>query len=789
MAPTASKRVTRGEARAEKAREEAAAAALAGPADGGDEAELEEEVAQEPSNKRKRPTAAKKASAPKPKALAGRKKANTRTKKPAPVEEPEDEQVAAEEDSEEEAPQQPAKKQKKTPAAKAAAVKPARAAAPKRRARGANKNTAETVHEDGTDDNGDVMDVDDDQDMVDAPPPAWATGLQTNLIGAFTTLTGRFQTMTGRYDTDIGTLGTRFDEMDVKFDEQTTAITADFDTKLEGHADSINATFDTKFGELSGQVQSVAEKLEETEEVLRQHSNDIAGTNKRVDSLAKEVARINTKLKQLSEGNMYHKETSDALYNLDKRTKSEFKTSRGQLDELKSMVRTIADRISLLYPPANEEHHDDSDFDHDSDRGEYTDDDDEDGDSDSNDDTGNGGGGAMEAEPGRRERSETQQEDSEGEYQDVLMDSAEKQLYTESRAARMTAFSQSAPPPPTPRPIINRLEYNGDEVDYGNTTLEIETPTGQHRNEQGATAAPDQVQAGQAKPVKRKRVTRKLRPSLLGADTTQDITFSGAPDFNPALPNFHPGQASNVLPARSNLNHQAPNLRFEGDDTEFNPNELSGVSTPLHTPEARQNRRSIATSGSGKRLFTPSTKKGANGNLLRQSVKRSARMKLAAQVEDATDVSVAPAPSPVPASNDGFSDLNASFDVTAYVNDASSPLVARESPRSFVEEQQEVEHEEDAEDGNGSILHYGDLPGGTQDHDAPRDGDGDADDEVTGESDVDGPEADEGGVDGPDAGSSDVEREEDADSSGDSGPEEDAGDFGSPDASALNYTP
>lgn len=167
------------------------------------------------------------------------------------------------------------------------------------------------------------------------------------------------------------------------------------------------------------------------------------------------------------------------------------------------------------------------------------------------------------------------------------------------------------------------------------------------------------------------------------------------------------GQASNVapfVPARAASNYQVPAAHSEGEDIDFDENELSGTSTPLQTPLVRQNRDRISTDGSQKHLSTPSAKRPRD-SLLQQSVKRNAQRKYAAHVEDAADFSVAP--SPAPASADGISDIEASFDVTAYVNDASSPVVARESPRSYAEMQKRREKEEDAEDGNNTTLDYG----------------------------------------------------------------------------------
>lgn len=529
MAPATVGRKARGQAKQE---ERAAAAALAGgPTE--DEPEVEEEPAVKPAPKRKRAIAPKGESdrqvskrladmnidkpAPEPKTTT-RTKATARGKKVQQTEDAEGDDMVLDENDEEEEVAQPAKKQKKTAAAKTPvvktpAVKPPR---PADRGRKSAKKVIDVAPEE-IDDDADVMDVDEDQLMVDAPPPAWAVGLQTNMIGAFTTqnttlqgeihtvqetMTGQFQTIDNKVDTvsnqvqtlddqlkdtkaaidkhsdDIDALGTRFDSMDVKMDvkmeEQTTAITAQFDIKFEEQT----ATFGAAVGKVNNRVDD---------------------TDKKVNGLAKQVEELGAKFTEFLEQtdlrqqvNTRFEEKKDILSDLaatcldtekrtektEKRTKNELKTVIKKVDELKSMVRAIDERTRLFVQEADEEDGDeDHNDDHEDDRDMDSDHDDEgDEDDEGGDDSGNGGGGRDALENGT-----TSHEQEELGPEDSVAEQLRAELHT-AHMARPDDSAQGRQYSP-PRPNINLVVCDEDIADYGNTTLEPETPPGERRSQ------------------------------------------------------------------------------------------------------------------------------------------------------------------------------------------------------------------------------------------------------------------------------------------------------------------
>lgn len=548
------KRVSRGAAKAEEARAAAAMAAAALEARGGapDEVEPEpaveeeeEEVVVKAAVKRKRGAAkdgklSRELSepisyydlvepAPEPQ-KATRKKAVSRGEKVEVVEEASEDDTDLDDEEEEVVVHKPAKKQKiahtaKTPAKKAPAVKtPAkkatRTAAPKN---GGRQKVVKPVPEE-IDEDSDGMDVDDDQAMTDAPPPAWAAGFQSNFINAVTgqtttlrseihtvqetltdQFTGQFQTLDTKWDNlaaaidnhsnDIEALGTRFNELDVKHEQQTTAfsadiltkleeqtatIAADFDTKLDDHTDSMNAKSDANSQKLSGQIHNVAEKLKETQEAIQQHSQDIAkhgqeieGTNKRVDGIAKEVEELRTKFEEMvkqtyqrNQGDTHYEETKEILGQLSDTcldTEERTKTILKEFDELKRMVCSVESRTRhLIQEGGEEDYNDEYDYDHEHEPDSDMGSDHEgEGDSDEDShDESGNGGGVRDAVNNGTD-----------EFKEVSRDRADEQLQ---------------------RRNIDRVVTEEDEVDYGNSTM-ILAPPGEHRGQQSTIAVSKQV--------------------------------------------------------------------------------------------------------------------------------------------------------------------------------------------------------------------------------------------------------------------------------------------------------
>lgn len=174
-------------------------------------------------------------------------------------------------------------------------------------------------------------------------------------------------------------------------------------------------------------------------------------------------------------------------------------------------------------------------------------------------------------------------------------------------------------------------------------------------------------------------------------------------------------------PVSAATNYKAPTARGEDselapDDTDFDEDEVDDTSTPDHTPAPP--RKFGPNRISEEHLATPPLKRHRR-SLHQTSVIRNARKNVKTLLGEATE---APA---TPGSENGSSD-ESSFNVSAYVDAGSSPLVSRESPHSFIEEQQRFEKEEDAEDeGNQSMARYGDEPslGYYDAADIPRDSD------------------------------------------------------------------
>lgn len=418
-------------------------------------------------------------------------------------------------DTEEEVAPKPSKKQKttakKAPAAKAPTAKTHRAPATMRVSR--VKEVAKPIPEEMNDDEN-AMDV--DTPMAEAPPPAWAVGLQNTLIG----LHGKADNASTRFDdmkdtidknsNDIEALGTRFNEMDVKSDNQA--------TKFTKQATVIATNVGAGFKELSGQ-------LKETQDTILQHSLGIAKneqeinkTKKRVDTISKEVKELATKFNDLLEqayprdrGDTQHEELKEILGNLagtcvdtEDRTKTNFKTILKKIDDLMRMVRLIEGRTRVPVQEEQEDRNEDRDDDQGSDRSMGSehegegDTDDSDGGSDS-DDSGNGRSGCSTAWNNimiEYHNGTT----SHGQEEIVDQESAEEQPREELRTSHTAVPDESTRGgrhSPS-RPNIDRAMNEEDVVDYGDSTI-FEIPyTGERRGYQNDVyaahiAAPKQV--------------------------------------------------------------------------------------------------------------------------------------------------------------------------------------------------------------------------------------------------------------------------------------------------------
>lgn len=391
----------------------------------------------------------------------------TRKKKTQQVVTDEDDDIALAEDDnedEEEVVPKPAKKQKataaKTPTAKASTAKIARAPATKRKVR--VKQVVEPVAEE-IDDRGNAMDVDDPQAMVDATAPVWAVGMQDALTAQFETLDSKLTSANDKYSNDIEALGTRFDDMDVKFDDQTTAISADFDTKLEEQTDGFNARLDEQTVTFKGAIDHVNERVD--------------NTNIKVTTLEQRMDSLENKVNDFKSAGSFQQAATDRLGKLEQGQTQLLTRYDDRFTRLDNSVAGVSAKLRGLGAPGQRpsgRNEDEAEGDRDSDS---------DSDSESGSESGNGDGVNMKiwnGIVGELQNGTTSHEPEESDDEN----SAEEQN-EELHNAHMMAPDESTQGRqyPTTHLNINRVVTDEDEADYGDSTI-FESPASERRGQQ-----------------------------------------------------------------------------------------------------------------------------------------------------------------------------------------------------------------------------------------------------------------------------------------------------------------